>query len=199
MPIETLQHWIDLYGYAALYFGLVFGIVGLPVPDESLLALFGYLVSTGRFHFVLTYVVASTGSLTGITVSYWIGRSGGYRLIHKYGPRFHLTEERLDRVHKWFDRIGKWALMVGYFIPGVRHFTALVAGASNVRYPIFAAFAYAGGLVWSLTFITLGFYLGESWSHNFHFGYRLPLAIGALLLFAGVALYLFLKQKRSGS
>jgi membrane protein DedA with SNARE-associated domain len=199
MPIETLQHWIDLYGYAALYFGLVFGVVGLPVPDESLLALFGYLVSTGRFHFVLTYVVASTGSLTGITLSYWIGRSGGYRLIHKYGPRFHLTEERLERVHKWFDRIGKWALMVGYFIPGVRHFTALVAGASHVRYPTFAAFAYTGGLVWSLTFISLGYYLGESWSHNFHFGYRLPLAIGALLLFAFVALYLLMKQKRAGS
>lgn len=199
MPIETLQHWIDLYGYAALYFGLVFGVVGLPVPDESLLALFGYLVSTGRFHFALTYLVASTGSLTGITISYWIGRSGGYRLIHKYGPRFHLTEERLERVHRWFDRIGKWALMVGYFIPGVRHFTALIAGASHVRYPVFAAFAYTGGLVWSLTFITLGYYLGETWSHNFHMGYRLPLAIGALLLFAGVALYLLFKQKRSKS
>lgn len=199
MPIETIQHWIDLYGYAALFFGLVFGIVGLPVPDESMLALFGYLVSTGRFHFALTYVIASLGSLSGITLSYWIGRSGGYRLIHKYGPRVRLTEERLEKVHGWFDRIGKWALMVGYFIPGVRHFTALVAGASKLQYPVFAAFAYTGGLIWSLTFISLGYYLGGTWSQDFHVGYRLPLAIGAAVLFAGIALFFYLKRKKSQS
>ena len=199
MPIETLQHLIDLYGYAALFFGLVFGIVGLPVPDESLLALFGYLVSTGRFHFALTYAVASLGSLSGITLSYWIGRSGGYRLIHKYGPRIHLTEERLQKVHGWFDRIGKWALTVGYFIPGVRHFTALVAGASELQYPVFALFAYTGGLIWSLTFVSLGYYLGGTWSQDFHVGYRIPFAIGATVLFAGIALFFYLKRKRSQS
>lgn len=196
MPIETIQHWIDLYGYAALYFGLVFGIVGLPVPDESLLALFGYLVSTGRFHFALTYFIASAGSLTGITVSYWIGRAGGYRLIHRYGPRLHLTDERLQNVNGWFKRIGKWTLMIGYFVPGVRHFTALVAGASKLQYPVFAVFAYTGGLLWSLTFITLGYYLGETWSENFHLGYRLPFAIGAVLLFAGIAVFFLFKHKR---
>jgi membrane protein DedA with SNARE-associated domain len=197
MPIESIQHWIDLYGYAVLFFGLVFGVVGLPVPDESMLALFGYLVSTGRFNFVLTYVIASFGSLTGITLSYWIGRWGGYRLIHRFGPRFHLTEERLQRVHGWFDRIGKWTLTIGYFIPGVRHFTALIAGASELRYPVFAAFAYSGGLIWSLTFITIGYYLGETWSRDFHVGYRIPLAVGAVVLFGGIALYLIVKQKRS--
>ena len=197
MPIETIQHWVDLYGYAALFFGLVFGIVGLPIPDESLLTLFGYLVSTGRFHFVLTYLVASTGSLTGITFSYWIGRAGGYRLVHRYGPRIHLTDERLERIHRWFDRIGKWTLTVGYFVPGVRHFTALIAGASKVQYPVFAAFAYTGGLIWSLTFITLGYSLGGSWTQNFHFGYRVPFAIGAIVLFAGIAAYAFLKRKKN--
>jgi membrane protein DedA with SNARE-associated domain len=192
MPIETIQHWIDLYGYAVLFFGLVFGIVGLPIPDESMLALFGYLVSTGRFHFLPTYSIASLGSLSGITLSYWIGRSGGYRLIHRYGPRLHLTPDRLERVHGWFDRIGKWTLTVGYFIPGVRHVTALIAGASELRYPVFAAFAYTGGLIWSLTFITIGYSLGEGWSQDFHIGYRIPFAIGATVVFAAIALYFFL-------
>jgi membrane protein DedA with SNARE-associated domain len=199
MPIETIQHWIDLYGYAVLFFGLVFGIVGLPIPDESMLALFGYLVSTGRFHFLPTYSIASLGSLSGITLSYWIGRSGGYRLIHKYGPRLHLTPDRLEKVHGWFARIGKWTLTVGYFIPGVRHVTALIAGASELRYPVFAAFAYTGGLIWSLTFITIGYSLGESWSQDFHISYRIPFAIGAAVVFAGIALYFFLKRKRSRS
>jgi membrane protein DedA with SNARE-associated domain len=199
MPIETIQHWLDLYGYAALFFALVFGIVGLPVPDESLLTLSGYLVSTGRFHFAPTFLVAVLGSLTGISLSYWIGRAGGYRLIHRYGPRFHLTDERLQKVNRWFDRIGKWTLTVGYFIPGVRHFTALVAGASNLRYPVFAVFAYSGGLIWSLTFITLGYTLGETWSANFQLGYRLPIAIGALVVFIVIAVVWYLRRKKSRS
>jgi membrane protein DedA with SNARE-associated domain len=197
VPIETIQHWIDLYGYAALFFGLVFGIVGLPVPDESLLALFGYLVFAGRFHFGLTYIIASAGSLTGITVSYWIGRAGGYRLIHRYGSRIHLTDDRLQKVNGWFTRIGKWTLMIGYFVPGVRHFTALVAGASRLQYPVFAVYAYTGGLLWSLTFISLGYFLGETWSENFHLGYRIPLAIGGVVLFAGIALVFYFRHKRT--
>jgi membrane protein DedA with SNARE-associated domain len=197
MPLETIQHWIDLYGYAGLFFALVFGIVGLPVPDESLLTLSGYLVSVGRFQFIPTFTVAALGSLTGITISYWIGRAGGYRLIHKYGPRVHLTEERLLKVNRWFDRIGKWTLTVGYFIPGVRHFTALVAGASKLRYPVFAVFAYSGGLIWALTFITLGYSLGETWSANFHAGYRVPLAIAAVLVFIAIALIWYFRRRKS--
>jgi membrane protein DedA with SNARE-associated domain len=196
MPLETIQHWIDLYGYAGLFFALVFGIVGLPVPDESLLTLSGYLISVGRFQFIPTFTVAALGSLTGITCSYWIGRAGGYRLIHKYGPRVHLTEERLLKVNRWFDRIGKWTLTVGYFIPGVRHFTALVAGASKLRYPVFAVFAYSGGLIWALTFITLGYSLGESWSANFQSGYRLPLAIAAVVILIGIGIVISLKRRK---
>ena len=197
MPLETIQHWIDLYGYAGLFFALVFGIIGLPVPDESLLTLSGYLISAGRFQFIPTFLAAACGSLTGITCSYWIGRAGGYRLIHKFGPRFHLTEERLQAVHRWFDRIGKWTLTVGYFIPGVRHFTALVAGASQLRYPLFALFAYSGGLIWTLTFITLGYYLGESWSARFHTGYWIPITIAAVILLAVIGIIWIFKRKKT--
>jgi membrane protein DedA with SNARE-associated domain len=53
--------------------------------------------------------------------------------------------------------------MFGYFIPGVRHLTAYVAGISGLRIHIFAAFAYTGGLIWSLTFISTGYLLGDKW------------------------------------
>jgi membrane protein DedA with SNARE-associated domain len=53
--------------------------------------------------------------------------------------------------------------MFGYFIPGVRHFTAYAAGMSDLKPPLFALFAYSGGFVWCLTFMTLGYLLGERW------------------------------------
>jgi membrane protein DedA with SNARE-associated domain len=61
------------------------------------------------------------------------------------------------------DRFGRWGLIVGYFVPGVRHMTALAAGASQLRYSVFAIFAYSGGLLWSVTFIAAGFFLEKEW------------------------------------
>src|SRR5207253_10228997 len=64
----------------------------------------------------------------------------------------------------WFERRGRWTLLVGYFIPGVRHLTGYVAGASELSFPNFALFAYTGAFCWATIFITLGYVLGEQWN-----------------------------------
>jgi len=162
--METVFQLISQYGLIAVFFLLMLGIVGLPVPDETLLTFSGYLIYRGQFHFLPTILTAYAGSICGITISYTIGRTGGIFLIHKYGPYVHLTKERLDRIHGWFERMGRWALFFGYFMPGVRHFTAVVAGSSELEPHVFALFAYSGGLLWVLTFVSLGYFLGDQWS-----------------------------------
>ena len=59
--------------------------------------------------------------------------------------------------------MGHWALTFGYFIPGVRHFTAYAAGMSELEAPQFALFAYSGAVLWVGTFLSLGYFLGERW------------------------------------
>ena len=163
--MDTVFHLISQYGHLAVFCLLVLGIVGLPVPDETLLTFSGYLVYRGQFHFLPTVLTAYAGSICGITLSYTIGRTGGLYLIHKYGPYVHLTPDRLARVHNWFERMGRWALFFGYFMPGIRHFTAIVAGSSELEPHVFALFAYSGGLLWVVAFVSLGYFLGEQWSH----------------------------------
>ena len=161
--METFSHWITNYGYAGLFACLVLGIVGLPIPDETLLSFAGYLVFKHKLNLKLTILTAFIGTTCGITVSYLLGRSIGLWLIHKYGKYVSITDEKMQRTLEWFDRVGKWSLPVGYFIPGVRHLTAYVAGAAKLQPRIFAAYAYTGGLLWSLTFIMLGYFLGRGW------------------------------------
>ena len=105
--METVLHLISQYGQIAVFCLLVLGIVGLPVPDETLLTFSGYLVYKGHFHYLPTVLVAFAGSVCGITISYLIGRTGGIYLVHKYGRYVHLTSERLDSVHRWFERMGR--------------------------------------------------------------------------------------------
>jgi len=160
---QTFLHWISHYGYAGIFFLLMLGIIGLPIPDETMMTFSGYLIFKGQLHVVPTIASAFLGSISGITVSYLLGRTGGHPLVLRYGHWVHISQEKIDRVHEWLEHRGRWGLFVGYFIPGVRHLTALVAGTSQMRYSVFATFAYSGGLLWSISFIAAGFFLGKEW------------------------------------
>ena len=159
----ALLHWIAAYGPPAL-FGLLFlGVFGLPVPDETLLPFAGVLIRQGRLHLVPTFVAAVLGSMGGITLSYVVGRTFGLGVVDRFGRSFHITRADVARVERWFERSGRWLLMFGYFIPGVRHFTAYAAGISEVSPRSFALFAYSGAIIWVSTFIGLGYFLGDRW------------------------------------
>ena len=161
--MDALLHWITVYGYAGIFVLLMAGIVGLPIPEETLLVFCGYLIFRGRLNPVGGFFSALAGSWCGISVSYTIGRTLGAGAVQRFGKYLHITEERLERVHGWFDRIGHWALFVGYFIVGVRHFTAIVAGMSKLGFPTFMTYAWSGGFLWVSTFLTLGYVVGENW------------------------------------
>jgi membrane protein DedA with SNARE-associated domain len=160
---QQVLGWITQYGYIAIFFLLMLGIVGLPVPDETLLTFCGYLIYKGHFSPVLAFGTAFAGSACGITLSYWLGRTFGMKLIHRYGRYLRITEAHLHKAHSWFERVGHWGLTFGYFVPGVRHLTAYAAGMSEVRTHQFVVFAYSGGALWVSVFLSLGYFLGERW------------------------------------
>jgi membrane protein DedA with SNARE-associated domain len=155
--------WISQYTYLAIFVLLAFGIVGLPVPDETLLTFTGYLIYKSHLSPPMAFATALGGSASGITISYTLGRTFGMTLLHRFGKYVHVTPERLERAHQWFERIGHWALTFGYFIPGVRHLTAYAAGMSGLAPHTFALFAYSGASLWVGTFLSLGYFLGDQW------------------------------------
>ena len=196
--MESVFEWITTYGYPVIFLLLTLGVVGLPVPDETLLVFCGYLVFKGRMHPALAWSSALAGSWCGITLSYTIGRTLGLGAVHRFGKYLHLTDERLERVHQWFDRIGHWALFAGYFIAGLRHFTALVAGASKLKFSSFAAYAWPGGLLWVTTFLSLGYYLGENWRSISEIVEKYLLYF-SLALGVAVAIYVLIRWKQRKS
>jgi membrane protein DedA with SNARE-associated domain len=161
---QFILHFVVQYSYVGIFSLLTLGIVGLPVPDEFLLTFVGFLVFRQRLQLLPAALAAFLGSVCGITLSYWLGRTLGLYLVHRFGPAVGLGPERVRRVRDWFERIGGWSLTFGYYIPGVRHLTAYIAGAAEFRLPQFALFAYAGAAVWSASFLALGYYLGDGWN-----------------------------------
>jgi membrane protein DedA with SNARE-associated domain len=160
---QLVASWLTHYGAPALFVLLMLGIFGVPVPDETLLVFAGLLVSRGQLRPVPVAVAAVSGAVVGITVSFVLGRCAGLTLLARYGAAVHVSAAMIARIEQWFGRVGKWLLTVGYFLPGVRHVTALVAGASGLSTWTFAAFAYAGALVWISCFLLIGYTVGDEW------------------------------------
>ena len=125
------------------------------------------------------------GSACGISVSYAIGRIVGPHAVVKFAPLLHIRPAQLAHTYQWMERWGKYVLLIAYFIPGVRHVAALTAGASQLRSSVFARFAYSGALLWSGTFIGLGYVTGAEWRYLF------PLIHRSFLVGAGVVVVAF--------
>jgi membrane protein DedA with SNARE-associated domain len=188
-----LLHWIVKYGVFAI-FGLLFlGVFGLPVPDETLLTFAGVLVRTGRLHFLPAYVAAALGSMCGISLSYVLGRTLGVGVVHRYGRWLHVSSDDLHRVEQWFEHSGRWILTFGYFIPGVRHLSAIVAGSSELPPHVFVRYAYSGAAIWSLSFLSFGWYVGRRWETALRVAEGHILLVAIAIALPGIA-YIFVHR-----
>jgi membrane protein DedA with SNARE-associated domain len=155
---EMISLWLTQYGNIALFLLLVFGILALPVPEETLIVVSGILVAKGTFTLSSTLVAAYAGSICGISMSYLLGVTLGHYLINKYS-HIEWFSRGLKQAQGWFDRFGKWALLIGYFIPVVRQFTGFFSGMMNMPFKQFALFAYTGAFIWVSLFVSVGFLL----------------------------------------
>jgi membrane protein DedA with SNARE-associated domain len=176
------------YGYAAIFLLLAAGIVGPLIPDETILVLAGVLIHQGTLSALPAGLAACAGSLCGITVSYYLGRRGVVYVLRR------LAGSHMQQVHDLFEKYGRWTLFFGYFLAGVRHFTALIAGSTELAYPEFAAFAYPGGIIWVLLFLGIGYFAGDQWSRlegKFNEG---ALIATAVLIAAGLIVWWFRKR-----
>lgn len=158
---ESLTWWITHYGSITLFVLLLLGIVAFPIPEETLMVITGFLISQGTVSLIPNVIAAYLGSMCGITISYLVGRFIGKYVILKYGGWIGITEQRMLKTHYWFEEYGKWTLVIGYYIPGVRHFTGLLAGTAYLEYREFAKFAYFGAFIWVTTFLSLGYFVGD--------------------------------------
>ncbi|MED3561935.1 DedA family protein [Bacillus xiapuensis] len=191
--MHHLSYLIAHFGYMGIIIALIGGIVGLPIPDEVLLTYVGYNVFQGNMAYIPSLLCAAIGACGGISLSYFIGIKLGMPFLKKYGPKLHLTEERVSRTKKLFTKMGPFLLFIGFFIPGIRHITAYLAGINGYTYKKFALFAYSGALIWCFTFITLGKVLGENWTTVSTYVSRY--SIYAILLFI-LAVFIFYSYKR---
>ncbi|WP_167195199.1 VTT domain-containing protein [Paenibacillus sp. BK720] len=160
-------------------------MLALPLPGEIMMSYAGMLVFEKKLSWLLSILTASAGVTAGITLSYWIGYWLGKPFIAKYGHRFHMGAEQMERLTVWFEKYGDKLLFIAYFIPGIRHITGYFCGVTRMPFRRYAIYAYSGAVFWVSLFISLGKVLGPKWEtyHSTVNRYLIIFAIASGLLF----------------
>jgi membrane-associated protein len=156
---------LDTLGTAAVYvvvIGLVFAecglLVGFVLPGDTLLFAGGLIAADAargvQLGWLLTGVLIA--AVAGETLGYVIGARMGLPMLRRHRGRV-LTPERVARAEKFTDRYGVLAIIAARWIPWVRTFAPLLAGATGMSWPKFLLGNVVGALCWGPTLVLAGY------------------------------------------
>jgi membrane protein DedA with SNARE-associated domain len=158
--VSDLHQFVGHWGYAAIFVVVVLGNVGLPVPEETILALAGYLVWRGKLRLSLVLVVGIVSAVVGDNIGYWLGRRYGQTALPRYARWVLGHPERLETMKAFVARRGPLAVFVARFVPGVRFTAGPLAGALGLRFSSFLLANVAGAVVYVPVVVGAGLAVG---------------------------------------
>jgi membrane-associated protein len=194
---KHLELFVQNYGLwvYALLFLIIFvetGVVVMPfLPGDSLLFVVGAMCGVGLMSYPLSVALLLAAAILGNQSNYTIG--------HYFGPRvFKWENSRLfnkaafDRAHDFYERYGGITLVAARFMPFLRTFAPFVAGVARMTRTRFTLFDVAGGTLWVVGIITVGYFFG-----NFPFvKEHLDKIIWAMILIPGLVILLGVWKSR---
>ncbi|HZK76027.1 MAG TPA: VTT domain-containing protein [Candidatus Kapabacteria bacterium] len=138
-------------------------LAGFFLPGDSLLITAGILIGGHRvtIEFLPLAIVLTLSAIMGETVGYYIGKAAGQKLYQRPNSRL-FKREHLERAHKFYEKHGGQTIILARFIPIIRTFVPVVAGAAGMDAKKFTMFNIMGGVLWVCGVMLLGLLLGAS-------------------------------------
>lgn len=150
-------------GYVALTI-IIFAetglLIGFFLPGDSLLVSAGLIASRGTLDVWFMCLILSVAAILGQTVGYAIGRTAGPRLFTREDSLF-FKRSHLQRAHDFYEKHGGITIVLARFMPIVRTFVPVVAGAARMSYKPFQLFNVIGGVLWVCGMLMIGYGLGR--------------------------------------
>jgi len=161
--IETLLVKGGIFVYLGLIF-IVFAETGLAVgfflPGDSLLVVAGLFAATGKLNLAALLLTLFVAAVVGDAVGYYTGARLGPR-IFKREKSLLFRPSHLLKAHAFYEKYGGKTIIIARFIPIVRTFAPIVAGAAKMPYRNFVLYNVAGGFLWVFSMILAGYFLGS--------------------------------------
>jgi membrane-associated protein len=114
---------------------------------------------TGTLNMTLLWVMLMVAAIAGNETNFRIGRAIGPRAFS--GHFRWLKKEYLERTQGFYAKHGGKTIILSRFIPIIRTFAPFVAGVGCMKRTRFAAYNFAGGILWVSAFIWGGYLFGN--------------------------------------
>lgn len=204
---SSITSFVGDHGVYAVFALLLVGAI-LPVASELVLLYAGALASgafasqhvvlfghrlTGGWAFVTMTAAGALGYVVGAMIGWQIGRHGGRPFVERHGRFVHVSESRLARAERWFDRREDWAVPLGVLTPVVRSFVAVPAGIFRIPFVRFTLLTIPSAFVFSAVFVGIGWAFGSNYE-RFHRAFDYALVAGAALVVLYVVFRLVIRR-----
>lgn len=184
----SLEELISNYGYAAIG-------IGAFLEGETVLILGGFAAHRGYLELPWVIVCAFLGTLFGDQLYYYIGRAKGKAAIEK---RPH-WKSKSEKVFSLLDKHQIWLILGFRFLYGLRTVTPFIIGASRISPSRFLVLNILGALVWAIVVGVLGYLFGHTLEILMGDIKKYELLVFAVLLVAGVLVWLKHLHKKSSA
>jgi len=158
--VESVQALVSQWGYLGILVFVLLGNLGLPVPEESVLWVAGYLVWQGGFQLPLVLLVGIMSAVAGDSLGYWVGRRYGQPVVARYGLWARLTPPRLETMRLFVQRYGPVAVFLARFVIGLRFLAGPLAGSLGLSWRSFLMANVLGAVVYVPIMVGMGYAVG---------------------------------------
>jgi len=158
--VEGIIQWGGTLLVCSMVFVETGLFVGFFLPGDSLLVTAGVFAAAGHLDLATLLVVATLCAIAGDQLGYWIGRQAG-QALYRRKDSFFFRRRHLERARQFYDVHGGKTIVFARFIPILRTFCPVVAGAAEMRYASFVTYNIAGGCAWVFGMVLGGFFLAS--------------------------------------
>lgn len=153
---------VSILGVAFVIFAESGLLIGFFLPGDSLLFTAGFLMYSGilGFNIHLAVLIVFVAAVLGDSVGYTFGRRVGHRIFNRPDARL-FKQEYIKRAQAFYEKNGAKTIVLARFIPIVRTFAPIVAGAGKMPYRRFLSFNIIGAFVWTAGVTYAGYFLGK--------------------------------------
>ena len=154
--LVTTIGYLGVFSVVFAESGLFFGFF---LPGDSLLVTAGLLAQQGYFNILYFLLLLPIAAILGDSVGYWTGKLAGPKIFTQ--DRKLLNKRHLDEAHHFYEKYGGKTIILARFIPIIRTFAPIVAGAAYMDYREFLTYNVVGGILWTMSMVLLGYFLGQ--------------------------------------
>lgn len=145
---------------AAIIFAESGMMVGFFFPGDTLLFSAGILAAAGHLPIVWTVVVIAAAAIIGDNCGYHIGKHLGPRLFKKKDSLI-FREDLIQKAERFYEKYGTKTMLIAHFIPVIRSFAPVTAGAGKMDYRQFVVYDAIGDIAWATSITLLGYFVGS--------------------------------------